>query len=113
MADSIYGNFLELKRIAEQAIEERNQAVLLLRAARKERDCAIELQGSAEARMQDAQMRQIGLREERDVLLSAIKQHRQATESRLRLLDSRGEAAKAMLKPDRDLYEALGEFEAS
>jgi hypothetical protein len=42
---------------------------------------------------------------ERDQLLSAIKQHKNATESRLRLLDSRGEAERCMLKPDRDLYE--------
>lgn len=47
------------------------------------------------------------LKDQRDQLLRAIKQHRQATESRLRLLDSRGEAAKSMLKPDRDLYAVL------
>jgi hypothetical protein len=33
---------------------------------RSERNEALELQGTAEARMQEAQMRQIGLREERD-----------------------------------------------
>jgi hypothetical protein len=37
-----------------------------------ERDRAIELQGTAEARMQEAQMRQIGLREERDRLQSDL-----------------------------------------
>lgn len=50
---------------------------------------------------------------DRDLLLSTIKQHRQATESRLRLLDSRGEAAKSMLKPDRDLYEAAERVQGS
>lgn len=34
-----------------------------------------------------------------------------AAEARLRLLDSRGEAAKAMLKADRDLIEALERVE--
>lgn len=45
-------------------------------------------------------------------LLGAVKQHRQATESRLRLLDSRGEAGKSMLKPDRDLYDEVEAIEA-
>jgi hypothetical protein len=40
-------------------------------------------------------------------LLAAAKQWRQATESRLRLLDSRGEAAKAMLKADADLIAVI------
>jgi len=47
-----------------------------------------------------------------NALLSAIKIHRNATESRLRLLDSRGEAARCMLKPDRDLYETAERIEA-
>lgn len=46
---------------------------------------------------------------QRDRLLSAAKEWRNATESRLRLLDSRGEAAKAMLKADRDLISAIEE----
>lgn len=49
----------------------------------------------------------IDARAETAALLSAIKQHRNATESRLRHFDSRGEAARCMLKPDRDLYDAL------
>ena len=41
--------------------------------------------------------------EERKQLLSAIKQHRNATESRLRMLNGR-EAIDTMLKPDQALY---------
>jgi hypothetical protein len=48
---------------------------------------------------------------ERDQLLSAAKEWRQATESRLRLLDSRGEAAKVMLKADADLIAVLERVE--
>lgn len=44
-------------------------------------------------------------------LLSAIKVHRNATESRCRLLSSR-EATDSMLKPDRDLYIAAEQIEA-
>jgi hypothetical protein len=44
---------------------------------------------------------------ELEALLSAAKQWRQATESRLRLLDSRGEAGKAMLPADAALCEAI------
>jgi hypothetical protein len=50
------------------------------------------------------------LEEERERLrdlLSAAKQWRQGTESRLRMLDSRGEAAKSMLPVDRALIEAI------
>jgi len=46
-------------------------------------------------------------REQRDQLLSQIKQHRNATESRLRLLASAArqpESSDLLLKPDRDLY---------
>lgn len=46
---------------------------------------------------------------ERNVLLSAIKQHRNATVSRLKLLAAgarQPEPSDLMLKPDRDLYEA-------
>ncbi len=45
-------------------------------------------------------------------LLSACKQWRQATESRLRYLDSRGEAAKSMLPADRALCEAIDGVES-
>jgi hypothetical protein len=47
--------------------------------------------------------------EERDQLLSAIKQHRNATVSRLKLLAGAAkvpETSDLMLKPDRDLYES-------
>lgn len=47
----------------------------------------------------------------RDELLSAIKQHRNATESRCRMLSSR-EASDSLLKPDRDLYEVAERVEA-
>lgn len=46
---------------------------------------------------------------ERDALFSAVKQHRNATVSRLKLLAQASrvpEASDLMLKPDRDLYEA-------
>lgn len=46
---------------------------------------------------------------ERDQLLSAVKQHRNATVSRLKLLAGAArqpESSDLMLKPDRDLYEA-------
>lgn len=46
-----------------------------------------------------------------DRLLSACKQWKQATESRLKMLDSRGEAAKAMLKPDADLIAVIEELD--
>lgn len=40
-------------------------------------------------------------------LLSAAKEWRQATESRLKMVDSRNEAAKSMLPADRALCEAI------
>lgn len=46
---------------------------------------------------------------ERDQLLSAIKQHKNATISRLKLLAGAArqpESSDLVLKPDRDLYEA-------
>lgn len=46
-------------------------------------------------------------------LLSALKQWRQATESRLRLLDSRGEARRAMIDADAALCDALDAVEAA
>jgi hypothetical protein len=73
-----------MKRLAEVAVDQRNQA---------EADLAL-------------------LKAHLDSLRSAVKIHRQATESRLRLLDSRGEAAKAMLKPDRDLYDVLDSLDS-
>jgi hypothetical protein len=44
--------------------------------------------------------------------LSAFKVWRNATESRLRHLDSRGEAAKSMLFPDRAFIEEVERIEA-
>lgn len=44
-------------------------------------------------------------------LLSAIKQHRNATESRLRLINGR-EASDTMLKPDANLYQEAERIEA-
>lgn len=55
------------------------------------------------ARCEKAEAEVLRLRE----FVSAAKQWRQATESRLRLLDSRGEAAKAMLPADCTLIDAL------
>jgi hypothetical protein len=48
---------------------------------RSERNEALELQGTAEARMQEAQMRQIGLREERDRLQSDLTALREGLEA--------------------------------
>jgi hypothetical protein len=42
-------------------------------------------------------------------LVSALKQWKQATESRAKLLDSRSEAR--LLAPDEDLIKALQEYE--
>jgi DNA repair exonuclease SbcCD ATPase subunit len=69
-------------------------------------DIAVPLREAEEERNE---MRQAWAESNRVIgrLRSAVKQHRNATESRLRLLDSRGEAEKSMLKPDRDLYAAL------
>lgn len=49
--------------------------------------------------------------DQRDQLLSAIKVHRNATESRLRLLSNR-EGSDGMLKPDRDLYDFATSIQA-
>lgn len=52
--------------------------------------------------------------DQRDKLLSAIKQHRNATESRLRLLAAgarQPESSDLMLKPDRDLYQLADSIE--
>lgn len=48
---------------------------------------------------------------ERQALLSAIKTHRNATESRVKLMDSRNEA-RNLIKSDRDLYEIAERIEA-
>lgn len=51
---------------------------------------------------------------QRDRLLSAIKQHRNATEGRLKLLAAsshRAESSDLMLSPDRALYAAADEVE--
>lgn len=62
---------------------------------------------SSEPRVETASyVPEAGLQE----LASAVKQHRNATESRLRLLAAgtrQPESSDCMLKPDRDLYEAL------
>lgn len=86
----------ELARLQNEVSRLERNVDSLVVEGRRERDRA----EAAEATIQR-------VREERDELISAVKQWRNATESRLRLLDSRGEAAKAMLKPDADLMAIL------
>lgn len=66
--------------------------------------------GEAEERILEAQRVAASGTRDRKQLLSAIKQHRNATKSRLRTVNGR-EASDTMLKPDRDLYKLADQIE--